>query len=62
MEVQSRVFQSATIPWEELCAQAAEFATSIGRDNLINISVTAAGGADVLGIGARGVIVVWFWA
>jgi hypothetical protein len=61
LEVQSRVFQSATISWEEFCAQAAEFATGVGRDKLINISITAAGGADVLGIGASGVIVVWYW-
>jgi hypothetical protein len=61
MTVQSQVFQSGTMSWEALCAQAAEFATAIGRDNLISISVAAAGGGDVFGLGANGVIVVWYW-
>jgi hypothetical protein len=60
--VQSQVFQSATISWEQLCQEAAAFATSLGRDRLINISVAAAGGGDLFGVGGKGVIVVWYWA
>jgi hypothetical protein len=51
-----------TRSWEELCADAATFATSVGRERLINISVAAAGGVDLSGVGSRGVIVVWYWA
>ena len=46
---------------EALCADASAFATEVGRERLINISVAASGGADVLGIGGTSVIVVWFW-
>lgn len=47
--------------WEALCAEASAFATEVERERLINISVAASGGTDVLGIGGTGVIVVWFW-
>lgn len=62
MTVSSRVFQSASLTWEQLSAEAAEFATSLGQERLINISVAAAGGSDTWGIGANGVIIVWYWA
>jgi hypothetical protein len=61
MTVQSRQFKSSSKPWDELCAEASAFATQIGRERLINISVAASGGTDVFGIGGSGVIVVWFW-
>jgi hypothetical protein len=61
MTVQSRLFSSASKSWESLCAEACEFATEVGRDRLINISVAASGGTDVFGIGGTGTIVVWFW-
>jgi hypothetical protein len=47
--------------WEALCAEASEFATQVGRERLINISVAASGGTDMLGLGGTGVIVVWYW-
>jgi len=28
---------------------------------LINISVAAAGGSDVFGVGSQGTIFVWYW-
>ena len=62
MTVQSRIFKSATMSWEDVCAEAAAFASGIGREHLINISVAAAGGSDLFGVGANGVIVVWYWA
>jgi hypothetical protein len=42
-------------------AQKVTFATQVGRERLINISVAASGGTDAFGIGGTGVIVVWFW-
>jgi len=61
MTVKSRVFQSSKISWEALCEQAAEFATGLGHERLINMSVAAAGGQDAFGFGANGIIVVWYW-
>ena len=61
MAVKSQVFQSSTSSWEVLCDEAAAFASSVGRDRLINISVAAAGGGDLFGVGGRGVIIVWYW-
>lgn len=61
MTVQSQIFESLTKSWEEMCAEASEFATQVGRDNLINITVTAVGGQDFLAAGATGIIIVWYW-
>lgn len=60
MTVQSRLFSSSSMSWEALCAEASAFATEVERERLINISVAASGGTDVLGIGGTGVIVVGF--
>jgi len=51
MKVQCRVFESTTKSWDAL----------VERDRLINISVSAAGGSDAFGIGAKGAIFVWYW-
>jgi hypothetical protein len=51
--VQHRIFESSSKSWEALCDEASAFANEIGRERLINISVAAAGGTDVLGLGAR---------
>jgi hypothetical protein len=61
MTVQSRLFFSSSISWEALCSEASAFASEVGRDRLINISVAASGGTDILGLGGTGVIVVWYW-
>jgi hypothetical protein len=61
MSVQSRLFSSSSKSWKDLCAEACGFASEIGRERLINISVAAAGGSDVFGLGGAGVIVVWYW-
>jgi hypothetical protein len=61
MRVQCRTFSSSTRSWEDLVEEAAAFATTVGRERLINVSVAAAGGADLFGAGARGVIFVWYW-
>jgi hypothetical protein len=57
MTAQSRVFESGTKSWEEMCAEVCEFATQVGKERVINISVAAAGAA----LGGRGIIVVWYW-
>ena len=61
MRVQCRLFQSTTKSWDALIEEATEFATARGRERLINISVSAAGGSDAFGIGAKGAIFVWYW-
>ena len=61
MSVQHRIFASSTKAWEALCAEASAFASEIGREKLINISVAASGGDDIFGRGGSGVIVVWYW-
>jgi hypothetical protein len=61
MEVRCQTFSSATKSWNDLIQEAAAFATAKGRDRLINISVAAAGGADLIGFGSRGTIFVWYW-
>jgi hypothetical protein len=61
MKVQCKLFQSTTKSWDELIDEATEFATTRGRERLINISVSAAGGSDAFGIGAKGAIFVWYW-
>jgi hypothetical protein len=61
MKVQCRLFQSTTKSWDALIEEATEFATARGRERLINISVSAAGGSDTFGFGAKGAIFVWYW-
>lgn len=61
MSVRHRIFESSHKSWEDLCNEATAFATSVGRDRLINISLAAGGGTEFLGLGGKGVIVVWYW-
>jgi hypothetical protein len=61
MTVQSRVFASSSQSWESLCADAAAFASEVGRQRLISISVAASGGTDMFGLGGTGVVIVWYW-
>jgi hypothetical protein len=44
-----------------MIAEATEFATGVGRDRLVNISVSASGGTDLFGLGGQGAIFVWYW-
>ena len=61
MRVQSRLFSSNSKSWETLCDEAAAFASELGRERLINISVAASGGTEFLGMGGTGVVIVWYW-
>jgi hypothetical protein len=51
--VDFRIFRGTFSTWNSLCAEAAEFASTIGRQNLINISHSEDDD--------DGVITVWFW-
>ena len=53
MQVQFKIFKSAMKSWDDLCAEAATFASDKTRDRLINISVSEDQNV--------GVIVVWYW-
>jgi hypothetical protein len=53
MRVAFRVFRSMTKKWETLFQEAADFATSVGRDHVIAISHSQ----DK----ATGVVTVWYW-
>ena len=57
MKVNCMLIRSTTRSWKSLCEEAATFATKVGRDRLINISVSAAGD----NLGAEGTIFVWYW-
>ena len=53
MQAKFQIFKSYTQSWENLCTEAAAFATAQGRERLINISVSEDDN--------QGVIVVWYW-
>ena len=59
MTARHRTFESRSKSWEELCAEATAFATEIGPERVISISVTASGGVEMFH-GAQRVIVVWY--
>jgi len=61
MTVKCQTFTSGIQPWEKLAAEAAAFATQVGKERLINISTSAAGGFAFGGSGSDGVIFVWYW-
>jgi hypothetical protein len=53
MQVKFELFKSVFKSWEELCAQAAAFASEKGRERLINLSLSEDHN--------EGVIIVWYW-
>ena len=61
MKLHSKIFASASMSWEEMCEEVSEFASTISKEQLVNISMAAAGGVDLGGAGARGTIIVWYW-
>jgi hypothetical protein len=44
-----------------MCEDVSLFASPLGPERLVNISVSEAGGVDLGGKGARGTIIVWYW-
>jgi hypothetical protein len=55
VQVKHQLFKSFFKSWDSLCDEAAAFASEVGRDRLINISVAQAES------GGKGVIFVWYW-
>jgi hypothetical protein len=55
MRVRHRLFESTFKSWESLCEEAAAFASTVGQERLINISVSQ---ADT---GGKGIVFVWYW-
>jgi hypothetical protein len=53
MRVNFEVFRSSFDSWETLFQQAADFAESIGKENLISISHSEDAN--------EGVVTVWYW-
>jgi hypothetical protein len=47
MKVQSKVFRSNSQSWDAMCEEVSAFASEIGADRLINISMAAAGGTHL---------------
>lgn len=54
MRVAFRIFKSSTKSWEKLFAEVAEFASNVGRENLITISHSEDQNT--------GVVTVWYWS
>ena len=54
-KVQCKMFSSSTRKWDELVAEASEFASGLGKDRLINMSVSASGGTDWFGLAVGGI-------
>ena len=64
MRAKYRVFRSMWRQWEELNEQAAEFATQIGRENVISISTGEDHDAPLPILGwfwGTRVVTVWYW-
>jgi predicted Zn-ribbon and HTH transcriptional regulator len=53
MRLLYRHFRGTFKSWPALFQEAADFATSVGRDALVNISHSAEG--------AEGIVTVWYW-
>ena len=54
MAVRFKMFRGTIATWDQLFAEAAEFATTVGRERLITISHSE----DQ----QDGVVAVWYWA
>jgi hypothetical protein len=61
MRVTYKHFESASQSWGTMFAEAAAFATKVGRDRLIGISHSHGGGGAMFGEGGSGVVTVWYW-
>jgi hypothetical protein len=53
MQVKYRLFKATFKSWDELCKEAATFASEQKKERLINISVSEDHN--------EGVIIVWYW-
>ena len=53
MRMLSKVFRGTFKTWNSLFAEATDFATEVGRDQVVSISHSSDNG--------DGVVVVWYW-
>lgn len=56
-----KIFRSISKSWEDLCDDVTEFLTTVPKENVISVNTFAVGGADLLGSGAEGFIIVWYY-
>jgi hypothetical protein len=61
MVLKAKVFESSMKSWEAMCSEVSEFATEVGPERLVNVSMASSGGGEWSGVGAFGTIVVWYW-
>jgi hypothetical protein len=61
MKLRAKIFESSMKSWETMCDEVSEFASGVGKDRLVNISMSASGGGVWSGVGSFGTIVVWYW-
>jgi hypothetical protein len=61
MILKAKVFESSMKSWDAMCSEVSEFATQVGPERLVNISMASAGGGEWSGLGSFGTIVVWYW-
>ena len=54
LRVQFKVFRSISSSWDTLFEQAADYASSLGPDRVINVSHMTEG--------MSGAVVVWYWS
>ncbi len=54
MEVRFRLFRTSQLLWEDLMQRAAEFASTLRPEDVINISHSCDSGDSV--------VAVWYWA
>jgi hypothetical protein len=54
--VKFEIFKDAWKPWEAIYQEAADFASSVGRDRLITITAHGAGANN-----GEGYVTVWYW-
>jgi hypothetical protein len=53
MQVRYKLFKSSLTTWNDMCTEAAAFASTVQLDRLVSISHSADN--------SQGVIVVWYW-
>lgn len=60
MTLKAKVFESSMKSWESLCGEVSEFASGIGPERLVNVSMAASGGGEWALVGSLGTIIVWY--
>ena len=61
MTLKAKVFESSMKSWETMCDEVSKFASEIGPERLVNVSVASAGGGGWTAMGSVGTIIVWYW-